>query len=99
MLEYCGSASIWKVMHSQPKNHRFSNQELAWILRCVAQGLEYLHRHRVLHRYENYSQLRLTNGRDLKAENVLLANDGVLKLSVFHAFLYRLTFNSGLRSF
>ena len=49
---------------------RLTQEEIAVVCREVLSGLQYLHRHGILH-------------RDVKCENILIGNDGKVKLIDF----------------
>eukprot|EP01104_Vermistella_antarctica_P006398 TRINITY_DN170_c0_g1_i1.p1 TRINITY_DN170_c0_g1~~TRINITY_DN170_c0_g1_i1.p1 ORF type:complete len:723 (-),score=179.86 TRINITY_DN170_c0_g1_i1:58-2226(-) len=84
-LEYVPGGSIFSLLK---KFGRFSEEVVAVYTRQLLQGLDYLHRHKIIH-------------RDIKGGNILVDNDGTIKLADFGASrkLDRIvTSKSGVRS-
>lgn len=56
-------------------------------MRQLVEGLEYLHRHDIIHRYSPSKVLRQVhaniNTRDIKMSNLLLTAHGILKIGKF----------------
>jgi len=67
-MEYCGGGSIEAIYKACGKP--FSENEIACVLKDCIQGIAYLHETRKIH-------------RDIKGGNLLLSEDGVVKLADF----------------
>ena len=68
ILEYCSCGSLIDLMYSIDR--RFSEIEIASFIEMVLQGLIFLHDLNIMH-------------RDIKAQNILLTEDGCAKLGDF----------------
>lgn len=68
VMEYCGAGSVSDLMAICDLT--LEEEQIAEVLGAVLKGLEYLHEHKLIH-------------RDLKAGNVLLTEDGAIKLADF----------------
>ena len=65
--------------------------EVKCLFRQLLEGLDYLHRNEIIHRYGNDSALNipgLWHARDVKMQNILLTAKGVLKLGKWRALRY-----------
>ncbi|CAG8715008.1 3486_t:CDS:2, partial [Acaulospora morrowiae] len=69
IMEFCSAGSLWDV-RNRKKNKRFSELEVGYIMREVLRGLEYVHGIGIIH-------------RDIKAQNILIGNDGLIKIADF----------------
>jgi serine/threonine protein kinase len=67
MLEYCAGGAIDSIMVELGKP--LTEQQIAYVTHGVSCALEFLHDNNVIH-------------RDLKAGNILLTSDGVVKLGI-----------------
>lgn len=65
MLEFCAGGAIDSIMVELGKP--LTEPQIAFVTRGVCNALEFLHDHNIIH-------------RDLKAGNVLLTSEGVVKL-------------------
>ncbi|CAG8522798.1 666_t:CDS:2 [Cetraspora pellucida] len=68
-MEYCEAGSLWEVRNKRPQK-RFNEVEVAFVMREVLKGLEFLHGLGIIH-------------RDIKAQNILISNDGGVKIADF----------------
>merc|ERR1719461_358123 len=68
-MEYLGGGSVRDALDNSD-NKRLAEQYIAIILRETLQGLNYMHSNRSIH-------------RDIKSANILLADDGSVKLADF----------------
>ncbi|SCU95518.1 LAFA_0G00782g1_1 [Lachancea sp. 'fantastica'] len=69
VMEYCGGGSCADLLKHLP-DHRLPEQKVAFIVREVLYGLEYLHSQKKIH-------------RDVKAANILVTENGDIKLGDF----------------
>lgn len=69
ILEYAPKGTLFKSLKEQP-NSRFGEKQSAIYIKSLASALYYLHKKNVIH-------------RDIKLENLLLGNDGELKIADF----------------
>ncbi|CAR23813.1 Protein kinase domain-containing protein [Lachancea thermotolerans] len=69
VMEFCGGGSCADLLKHLPE-HRLSENKVAYIIREVLFGLDYLHSQKKIH-------------RDIKAANILLTDDGEVKLGDF----------------
>lgn len=69
VMEYCGGGSCADLLRHLPE-HSISEYKVAYIIREVLCGLEYLHSQKKIH-------------RDIKAANILLTDEGEVKLGDF----------------
>ena len=67
-IEYCGAGAVDSIMVDLEKP--LNEDQIRFICREMCEGLDFIHRHRVIH-------------RDLKAGNVLLTMDGEVKLGIY----------------
>lgn len=67
-IEYCGAGAVDSIMVDLEKP--LNEDQIRYICREMCEGLDFIHKHRVIH-------------RDLKAGNVLLTMDGSVKLADF----------------
>ena len=65
LIEYCGAGAVDSIMVDLEKP--LNEEQIKYICREMLEGLDFIHKHRVIH-------------RDLKAGNVLLTMDGEVKL-------------------
>lgn len=65
MLEFCGGGAIDSIMIELEKP--LTESQIAYVTRNVCNALEYLHKNFIIH-------------RDLKAGNILLTSDAIVKL-------------------
>ncbi|CAG8689446.1 37487_t:CDS:2 [Gigaspora margarita] len=68
-MEYCEAGSLWEVRNKKLQK-RFNEVEVAFVIREVLKGLEYMHGLGIIH-------------RDIKAQNILVNNDGGIKIADF----------------
>ncbi|GAB6023238.1 hypothetical protein CHUAL_008056 [Chamberlinius hualienensis] len=68
LIEYCGGGAIDSIMVDLERP--LTEKQIKYVCREMCQGLDFLHKHKVIH-------------RDLKAGNVLLTIDGEVKLADF----------------
>ncbi|CAG8676956.1 11328_t:CDS:2 [Dentiscutata erythropus] len=68
-MEYCEAGSLWEVRNKKPQK-RFNEAEVAFVMREVLKGLECIHGLGIIH-------------RDIKAQNILISNDGGVKIADF----------------
>ncbi|CAG8517268.1 10286_t:CDS:2 [Diversispora eburnea] len=61
--------SLWDIRNRKP-NKRFNEMEITFVMREVLKGLEYIHDLGIIH-------------RDVKAQNILIDNDGKVKIADF----------------
>jgi len=61
----------------------FQNADIKSWLAMSLRGLEYIHRNGVLHRVSTGHLQGQANGQDLKPNNLLIANNGELKIADF----------------
>ncbi|CAF0976179.1 unnamed protein product [Didymodactylos carnosus] len=66
-MEFCGGGSMQDIYHI---NGPLSELQIAYIIRETLKGLDYLHKHEKMH-------------RDVKGANILLTDDGNVKLADF----------------
>ena len=69
LMEYCEQGSLWDIRHKR-QSKRLTEHEIAFVCREVLKGLEYIHSMGVIH-------------RDVKAQNILLSNNGTIKIADF----------------
>ncbi|PKK73304.1 kinase-like protein [Rhizophagus irregularis] len=69
LMEYCEQGSLWDIRHKR-QSKRLTEHEIAFVCREVLKGLEYIHSMGIIH-------------RDIKAQNILLSNDGIVKIADF----------------
>lgn len=69
VMEYCGGGSCSDLLKCLPRG-TLTEEKVAFITREILRGLEYLHSQRKIH-------------RDIKAANILLTDDGKVKLGDF----------------
>lgn len=75
-LEYCRGGSLWGLMAWMRKSDmRFSEQEIWELFAQLASALDYLHR--------TNKHIGITGHLNLRPENVLLTENGILKLCGF----------------
>ena len=67
ILEFCAGGAIDGIMVDLGKP--LTEQQIAYVTRGVCSALSFLHNHNVIH-------------RDLKAGNILLNSDGIVKLGL-----------------
>ncbi|XP_064394786.1 mitogen-activated protein kinase kinase kinase kinase 5-like [Halichondria panicea] len=67
-MEYCGGGSVQDIYHVT--NQGLNELQIAFICREMLAGLEYLHERNMIH-------------RDIKGANILLTDDGEVKLADF----------------
>ena len=67
VLEYCPCGNIRKYLRKQP-NHKFTEDQARIYICEIILAIKHLHENNILY-------------RDLKPDNVLIANDGHLKLA------------------
>eukprot|EP01028_Stygiella_incarcerata_P001065 TRINITY_DN1167_c0_g1_i1.p1 TRINITY_DN1167_c0_g1~~TRINITY_DN1167_c0_g1_i1.p1 ORF type:complete len:499 (-),score=140.84 TRINITY_DN1167_c0_g1_i1:9-1505(-) len=67
-MEYCGGGSLEELM--ELRGHGLEEEQIAYICAECLKGLKYLHKNGKMH-------------RDIKAGNILLTNDGQVKLADF----------------
>ena len=75
VMEYMEGGSLTDVVTA----NLMTEGQIAAVSREIAQGLQYLHMHGVIH-------------RDIKSDNVLLSLTGDIKLSTYHQFLLLIRF-------
>jgi len=68
LMDYCGGGSIKDIMDKTGKP--LGEDQVACVLLGVIQGIAYLHSQKIIH-------------RDLKSGNILLAEDGAIKIADF----------------
>jgi len=68
VLEFCDGGSILDIMRIT--NEFYTEKEIASIIKMVLKGLQFLHAQKKIH-------------RDIKAGNILLTDEGVVKLGDF----------------
>ena len=71
-MEYMGGGCLTDVICA----NLMTEGQIAAVSREIAQGLEHLHEHGIIH-------------RDMKSDNVLLSLTGDIKLSMYHGLLFR----------
>eukprot|EP00747_Dinoflagellata_sp_TGD_P166964 gnl/TRDRNA2_/TRDRNA2_190590_c0_seq1.p1 gnl/TRDRNA2_/TRDRNA2_190590_c0~~gnl/TRDRNA2_/TRDRNA2_190590_c0_seq1.p1 ORF type:complete len:610 (+),score=69.41 gnl/TRDRNA2_/TRDRNA2_190590_c0_seq1:135-1964(+) len=69
LLEYCAKGSLCQLIQ-QSVNKHFSEPEAAGFFEQIVSGVSWMHQHSCVH-------------RDLKLENILLTQDGVVKICDF----------------
>ncbi|CAG8600251.1 7988_t:CDS:2, partial [Scutellospora calospora] len=69
LMDYCEPGSLWDVRNKKPQK-RFNEVEVAFVMREVLKGLECIHGLGIIH-------------RDIKAQNILISNDGGVKIADF----------------
>ncbi|CRK93540.1 CLUMA_CG007073, isoform A [Clunio marinus] len=85
ILEFCEPGSVIDIIKSlHAINKRISEEHIAYILSETAKGLLHLHENHVIH-------------RDVRGSNILMANDGSIKLCDF-GLARDLNSNNGKRS-
>ncbi|KAL5105866.1 Mitogen-activated protein kinase kinase kinase 12 [Taenia crassiceps] len=67
LMEYCPNGTFFELLHNNPPVN--IDNIIDWTQQ-IAQGMNYLHSHKVVH-------------RDLKSPNILISEDGQLKISDF----------------
>ncbi|KAM3182954.1 hypothetical protein ACTXT7_011307 [Hymenolepis weldensis] len=67
LMEYCPNGNLFDIIHN---NTSVSIESIISWTQQIAQGMNYLHSHKVIH-------------RDLKSPNILIGDDGQLKISDF----------------
>ncbi|KAK8830358.1 hypothetical protein WA577_006044 [Blastocystis sp. JDR] len=67
VMEYCHCGSIGSYLRN---GNQFTEDELREIASCCLLGMDYLHRRKIIH-------------RDIKPDNLLISETGVIKLSDF----------------
>lgn len=66
IMEFCNGGSLWDIRNRKP-NKRFDEMEIAFVIRETLKGLEYIHDMGIIH-------------RDVKAQNILVDDDGKVKI-------------------
>jgi mitogen-activated protein kinase kinase kinase len=82
-LEYVPGGTISELLR---QHGRFREEVTTSFLRQILQGLNYLHSSNILHRvrfHEPFNRSGLTLEQDLKADNILVEESGVCKISDF----------------
>ncbi|CAG8473929.1 11830_t:CDS:2 [Paraglomus brasilianum] len=69
LMEYCERGNLLKVK-SKKQESKMNEKEIAYVIREVAKGLEYIHTQGFIH-------------RDIKAQNILVTMDGKIKIADF----------------
>ncbi|RIA87355.1 kinase-like domain-containing protein [Glomus cerebriforme] len=69
LMEYCEQGSLWDIRHKR-QSKRLTEHEISFVCREVLKGLEYIHSMGIIH-------------RDIKAQNILLSNDDIIKIADF----------------
>lgn len=68
MLEHCGGGSISDMMNILKTT--FNEQQIAAVMHSCLKGLDYLHSNKKIH-------------RDIKAGNILITENGDVKIGLF----------------
>ena len=82
-LEYVPGGTISELLR---QHGRFRDEVTTSFLCQILQGLDYLHSSNILHRvrlHEPFNRCGLTAEQDLKADNILVEESGVCKISDF----------------
>ena len=76
-MEYCHCGSVASYVR---KGNRLNEEELREIASCCLLGLNYLHKKNIIHRV---SILTRIDGKDIKPDNLLISESGVIKVGDF----------------
>lgn len=68
VMEYCEFGSLKRIMNKHGRP--LSEKTIGAIVYCILKGIAYIHSRKLIH-------------RDIKADNILIGNDGVAKISDF----------------
>jgi len=86
-IEFCGGGAVDSIMLELEKP--LTEPQIKYIGRQMVEGLEFLHQHFIIHRDIKAGNVLLTNDGQVKLGqfNVLLTNDGQVKLNKFNVYL------------
>jgi len=70
VMEYMSGGSLYDMLKLYPSGFKFSESEIAYIIRETTKAIAYLHSMNRLH-------------RDIKVDNILFSRDGTIKLADF----------------
>jgi len=70
VMEFCGGGSLLEIIELFDEGIRLTESHIAFVCRETLKGLEYIHKTNRLH-------------RDIKSNNILLGNDGSIKITDF----------------
>ena len=76
-MEYCHCGSVASYVR---KGNRLNEEELREIASCCLLGLNYLHKKNIIHRVSVSTR---TDGKDIKPDNLLISESGVIKVGDF----------------